>query len=153
MTRYAASTEVSSMASRNEIERILSRYRAEGFVYGWEGDRAIIGFRMAGRQVRFTLPLPPKSDFARTPGKNLPRAADAIEKAWEQAIRQRWRALALVIKAKLEAVDSGITVFEDEFLAHILLPDGKTAGDWLRPQIAIAYETREMPKLLPGPKH
>lgn len=153
MTRYAASTDVTSMQSRHEIERTLARYRADGFVYGWEGDRALIGFRMAGRQVRFMLPLPPKSDFARTPGKNLQRSPAAIDAQWEQAVRQRWRALALVIKAKLEAVESGITVFEDEFLAHIVLPNGNTAGQWLRPQIASAYETGEMPKLLPGPAH
>ena len=35
---------------------------------------------------------------------------------WEQACRQRWRALALVIKAKLEAIDAEISTFEEEFL-------------------------------------
>jgi hypothetical protein len=64
---------------------------------------------------------------------------------YEKATRQRWRALALVIKAKLEAVESGITIFEDEFLAHIVLPDGSTAGDWMRPQIAKAYDKNKMP--------
>ena len=30
----------------------------------------------------------------------------------------------------------GITNFEEEFLAHIVLPNGKgTVGDWLMPQI------------------
>jgi hypothetical protein len=57
------------------------------------------------------------------------RTADAAEKAWEQVTRQRWRALALVIKAKLEAVTSGISTFEAEFLANTMLPDGRTVGD------------------------
>ena len=56
-----------------------------------------------------------------------------------------------MIKAKLEAVETGITEFEDEFLAHIVLPNGQTAGHWMRPQIAKAYESGSMPPLLPAP--
>jgi hypothetical protein len=63
----------------------------------------------------------------------------------------RWRCLALVIKAKLEAVESGITTFEDEFLAHIMMPDGQTVGQHVRPNIASAYEQRSMVPLLPPP--
>ena len=66
------------------------------------------------------------------------------------ACRQTWRALALVVKAKLEAVDAGITVFEEEFLAHIVLPDGRTVGQFTLPQVESAYLTGKMPKLLPG---
>jgi hypothetical protein len=41
--------------------------------------------------------------------------------------------LLLIIRAKLEAVESGITTLESEFLANILLPDGGTVGQWLSP--------------------
>ena len=51
----------------------------------------------------------------------------------EQACRQRCRALLLIIRAKLEAVESGMTTLESEFLANILLPDGGTVGQWLSP--------------------
>jgi hypothetical protein len=44
------------------------------------------------------------------------------------------------VKAKLEAVESGITSFEDEFLAHVMLPNGGTVSDLLRPQLAAAYD-------------
>jgi len=57
--------------------------------------------------------------------------------------------LALVIKAKLEAIDSDISTFDDEFLAHIIMPNGRTVGEETRPLIAHAYATREMPALLP----
>lgn len=150
MSRFAADTSVPADRSRAEIERLLARYGAGRFLYGWEEDRALIGFTMHSRQVRFVLPLPDRTapEFRRTPtGK--PRSTAAAEAAYEQAVRQRWRALALVIKAKLEAVESGITEFEDEFLAHIVLPDGRTAGHWMRPQIAAAYDGGNMPKLLP----
>lgn len=153
MARYAEQTTVSSEASRSEIERTLARYGADQFIYGWDGDRAMVGFRMQGRMIRFLLPMPDRDsrEFTHTPTQGNLRSPEAQQKLVEQAMKQKWRALLLIIKAKLEAIDSGITEFEDEFLAHIVLPDGQTASTWLRPQIASAYETGNMPKLLPAP--
>jgi hypothetical protein len=105
--------------------------------------------------IRFELALPDKGakEFMYTPARRRMRSSAEAEKAWEQVCRQKWRALALVVKAKLEAVESGITTFEEEFLAHIVLPDGRTFGAWARPQLNEAYATRRMPALLPGVSH
>lgn len=149
MTRYAATTEVSSARSRDEIERTLERYGADQFLYGWQDDAAVVGFRMQGRHVRFVLAMPAKNDRRFTHHSRGVRTPEAALKEWEQAVRQRWRALALVIKAKLEAVESGISIFEDEFLANIVLPTGETAGSWMRPQIEEAYRIGAMPQMLP----
>ena len=151
MAKYAETTTVSSAQSRAEIERTLSKYGASGFAYGWQDSRAMIGFSMNGKQVRFMLTLPDMNDreFTHTPSRGTRRSPVQQEAAYEQSVRQRWRALALVIKAKLEAVEAGITVFEDEFLAHIVLPNGQTAGDYMIPQIEAAYESGNMPALLP----
>lgn len=46
-------------------------------------------------------------------------------------VRQRWRALLLTVKAKLEAVECGISTLEQEFLAFIVLPNSMTLGDWI----------------------
>lgn len=152
MPTYAENTAVSSDRSRAEIERTLQRFGADQFMYGWSGTEAVIAFHANGRRVQFRLPMPDRNDrtFTHTPQRGNRRSDAQIEAAFEQAVRQRWRALALVIKAKLEAVEAGITEFEDEFLAHIMLPDGTTAGQWLRPQIAASYESNTMPALLPG---
>jgi hypothetical protein len=149
MTKFAASTSVSASASREEIERTLTRYGADQFLYGWQDDAAMVGFRMEGRHVKFVLAMPKRDEERFTHHSRGRRTPDAAAKEYDQAIRQRWRALALVIKAKLEAVESGISVFEDEFLANIVLPTGQTAGDWMRPQIADAYRIGTMPALLP----
>ena len=151
--RYAADTKVSTDSSRSEIERTLRRYGASSFAYASEADRAMVGFRISDRMVRFILRMPDPADTAFTQHSRGRRAPDAAEKLWEQACRQRWRALALVIKAKLEAVAAGITTIEDEFLAHTLLPDGQTFGEWAKPQVALAYEQGQMPTslLLTGP--
>lgn len=149
--RYASQTTVSSERSRAEIEAVLRRYGADQFAYGWDQQFAMIGFQVNGRNIRFRLPLPDRADqrFTFTPTRKR-RTAEAAEKEYEQAVRQRWRALLLVIKAKLEAVESGIVTFEDEFLAHMLLPDGRTVGESVHPAIEHAYETGQIPALLPG---
>lgn len=151
MSKFAAQTSVSSEKSRAEIEQILSRYGANRFMYGWHDESAVIAFEMSHRQIRFVLPLPSRNgkEFTHTPTGKVRKSQADVEKVYDQAVRQKWRALALVIKAKLEAVESGITIFEDEFMAHVVLPNGQTTGEWARPQIQSAYDTGKMPPLLP----
>ncbi len=150
MARYAAGTEVSSDRSRTEIERTLRRYGATQFLYGWSGRRATVGFTAHGRSIRFELPMPDANDreFTRT-DTGRTRSETAAADAYEKAVRQRWRALALVVKAKLEAVASGISTFEDEFLASTVLPGGATVADTVRDHVAEAYVTGRVPALLP----
>jgi hypothetical protein len=128
--RYASRTRVPVDRTRQQIEAELRRYGADQFISGWEHGRAMLGFRIKDRQVRFELPLPKEVDH--------------------QDSRARWRALLLVIKAKLEAVESKITTFETEFLAHIVLPNNTTVGDTLLPQLAEVYRTGKIPRLLGG---
>ena len=74
--------------------------------------------------------------------------AAAQQSVWQQACRQRWRALLLIIPAKLEAAESGITTLGNELLANIVLPDGGTVGQWLAPQVDEAYATGRMSPML-----
>ena len=154
MGKYAQNTHVNSEQSRSEIERTLTKYGAYGFIYGWQGNNAIVAFEMCNRRIKFVLPLPDKQapEFTHTAARGLRRTTEDARRAWEQAGRQRWRALALAIKAKLEAVESQITTFEEEFMAHIVLPNGQTVGGWLQPQIESAYGNKKMPPLLEGPR-
>lgn len=152
MSRYAAQTSVSSDKTQAEIEKTLRRYGADEFARGWNADSVVLGFVAHGRQIRFTLPMPHRDDdeFRLTPSRKWEREPRAQEAAYEQAVRQRWRALLLILKAKLEAVESGIVSFESEFLSCTVLPSGQTVTDWLDPQIERAYQTQEMPELLPS---
>jgi hypothetical protein len=149
---YASQTDVTSDRSRVEIERTLQRYGARGFMYGWDESRAVLGFVASGRQVRFVLPMPDRTarEFTHTPSRGTLRSAAEQEKHYEQAVRQRWRALALVIKAKLEAVEAGIVTFDEEFLAHLVLPSGETVAQSVVPSVERAYATGETPALLPA---
>ncbi|MGU3650656.1 hypothetical protein [Mycolicibacterium sp. A43C] len=156
MGTYAADTDVSSEKSRGDIERTLSRYGAKSFMYGFDDTHAMVQFATHDRQVRFVLPMPDRHsrEFTHTPSRNLPRSATQAAEAYEKAVRQRWRALNLVIKAKLEAIESGISSFDVEFLGQLVLPDGRTVADDVVPKIVDAYETHQLPALLPdfGPK-
>lgn len=150
---FAEGTSVPIERSKAEIESMLIRYGADQFVSGWGEAEARIQFRANGRYVRFVLPLPPKTEKRFTHQARYdwrPRTQGEAVKAWEAELRRLWRALALVVKAKLEAVQSGIVGFEDEFMAHIVMPDGKTVAEHARPMIASAYETGKMLPMLPG---
>ncbi|MHB0998188.1 MAG: hypothetical protein ACYC27_03000 [Armatimonadota bacterium] len=148
--KYAAGTDVSTDKSKAEIEKLLIDCGADQFMYGYSDGSAVLGFRMNGRMIRFKLDMPKMEQFKYTEARKLPRTQEQIRTAWEQACRARWRALFLVVKAKFVAISEGITTFEDEFLANIILPDNTTAGDWIKPQIQRSYESGRMPLMLPG---
>lgn len=126
---YAARTKVPAERTRFEIETLMRKRGADQFLSGEDAEKAVLAFRMQGRHFRFTLPL------ADTRGA--------------QQIRSRWRALLLVIKAKLEAIDLGIMTIEDAFVGETVLPDRQTVAEYMRPQIESAYATGRMPPLLP----
>ena len=129
---YAENTTIPVSKSRIEIEELIRKYGAGQFVSGYSGNRAVIGFTLNGRQIKFVLEIP----------------EGRTDRQTQQFERQRWRALLLVIKAKLEAVESGISSFDEEFMSNIVLSNGITAGDYWIPQIEKTYRTGQMPPML-----
>lgn len=119
-SRYAAGTKIDSHRSRAELARLLTRYGANDFVILEHDANATIRFALHGKYVQYVLPLPdPDSpDFTHTPTGRL-RAFTAQERVYEQAVRQQWRRAVLVVKGKLEAVESGLSTFEREFYGAI----------------------------------
>ncbi len=137
MPTYASRTTVSPERSRIEIEQVLQKYGATAFMYGATAARAVLQFELRDRRYRLSLILP-------TIGQSK---AELKQEIWSL-----WRSLLLVIKAKLVAVDAGISTIEEEFLAYLVLHGGETAGDWLIPQITSAYAEQRLPPLLPAPR-
>jgi hypothetical protein len=128
MVRFAAKTRVPVEKTRMEIERLVGRYGAKGFMSGWQGKTARIEFLAAERHIRFTVLVPDS----------------------EQAARQKWRALLLLVKAKLESVDARIATFEEAFATDIVMPDGRTVWESVREPIKLAYQGKPV-ALLGGP--
>lgn len=153
---YASDTSVSVERSRADIERLVGKFGASRFASGWdEHGGAFIAFVFGKRAIRFQLEMPDRQadEFWATPGGRRRRNAEGAYRSWEQACRSRWRALLLVIKAKLEAVEVGIATIEQEFMAFTVVPgtNGRTLGEVMLPQIAEAIEKDKKPQLLlPG---
>jgi hypothetical protein len=149
MPQYAKGTSVSVSKTRAEIEDTLERYGADGFISGRDGRAVMLGFRLNNRHVKFSLMMPDPSDPAlnRTPtGKQ--RSAGSQADAYAAEERRLWRSLFMSIKAKLVSVSDGIETFDDAFMAHIVMPDGRPMREVMLPQIANMYETGDMPPLL-----
>lgn len=145
---FAANTSVPVERSRAEIERLLSKHKCTKFMAGvdHEAHRATVQFQAHNRIVKFDIGLPdPKDKKYSRDRHGWQRSPSGIEKLVQQEERTRWRALLLVIKAKLEAVESNIATFEDEFLAHVLLPNQQTVAQYIEPTVAQIYETGRMP--------
>lgn len=156
-TRYAVDTEVSTDRSIAEIRGTIRRYGASEFAHMEGENRAVIMFTMRDRRVMFRLDMPDRDgeEFTHAVygGRGRQRrTAQTAEAAWDQACRSRWRALALVVKAKLEAVESGIAEFETEFLGNIVMPGTSvTVGEYVGPELRVAYQRGEPRPLLPPP--
>ena len=122
---YAEDTKVPIAQSRSQIETMLRKASATRIVTMDEAPEAVVMFMLAGRLIKLQIEIP----------------GDASD----QRRRAIWRAIGLVVKAKIEAVAQGITTVEQEWLAHVVLPDGSTVGDWVEPQLKIAYDKGQMP--------
>lgn len=146
---FAAETTVTPERSQAEIMGTLRKYGATRFVNGFDEDTAFIMFEVDNRRVRFVLPLPKVSDFGAT-YRGRSRTSDQRKSAYEKEVRRRWRALNLVIKAKLEAVATGIVSFDAEFMSHLVLPDGHTIGERMIPNLDRIVNTGNLPPLLPS---
>lgn len=148
MPTYAQGTSVLSENSRAEIERTVHRFGASDFAYATRGPSAVVGFVIQDRQVRFVLTLPDRQAREFTHHSRGARTASAAEAEYDKAVREHWRALALLVKAKLAAVESNITTVEEEFLGHIILPNARSVYDNVREGVEHAYVTGKVPPML-----
>jgi len=138
---YAKDTIVPVSKTRGEIEQLLERAKAKQFgtAVDYELLTARVQFRLHERVVRFTVGLPDRK-----------KIGDGVR--YERAERQKWRALLLVLKAKLESVESNIETFEAAFLSQIVMPNDQTVADVMVPIIAESYKTGKMKALGPAPE-
>lgn len=145
---YAENTEVPIEKSIGEIISLIKKAGAERIGQVEDPDWLAIQFFLNDRMLRFRVTFPLLSEIPERDGRGSYLGADQKERKRQQRIRQRARALLLVIKAKLESVESGVETFEEAFLANVVMPDGKTVGEYAVPKIAQAYSDGRQPKFL-----
>lgn len=139
---YATETKVPVAKTQGQIRTLILKSGGTHFGIMEEPAQALIVFILAERKMRFSLPLLPAK-----PGENAASAATR-----EKVMRSRWRALLLVIKAKIESVESKIETFEEAFLAQVIMPGGETVYEQLKEPLAIRYRDGSNIPLLAGPK-
>lgn len=146
---FAENTKVPLEQSIAEILGMVRKAGAQQLGQWQDHDRYVIGFTLAERNMRFTVPLVTHWDGPTKGGNG--REID-VKARIEQMNRQKGRALMLVIKAKLESVESGVESFEEAFLANIVTHGGQTVYDHIREPLSLQYtEGRVGPLLLEGP--
>lgn len=151
MATYAKDTTVPVDGTLQEIRKSLKRYNAGNFTMQEADTHIIIAFEMCNRRVRFVLPLPQpdNEEYIEQHGNRYYQKGAFLQTKFDQDIKQKWRALSLCIKAKLESVDSGIETFEEAFLAQLVLQSGQTMGEWTKPQIERMFGNgAKMPPML-----
>lgn len=153
---YAAKTTVDVAKTKQEIEKLLVKNGATGFMIGWVEGNESVAFEMAGLRIRFSFPEIVEASVANDalgrPRTSANLAGGTIKAAMQQAHRSRWRELLLLIRAKLVAIESGIVSVEEEFHAHVILPTGQTMHEWSAPYLKQAYLAGELPPMLPPGK-
>lgn len=150
MNGYASSTSVSPERSQMEIRELLRKHKADGFGTMEQGGFAGVTFGYAGLTIQIVIPLPdPTSrEFTHTPEGRLRKNNKSVDEAYSQAVRALWRKLLLTLRAKLEAVEHKISTIEREFMAFIVMPDGRPLGDHLQPKLLQMVKSGEMPRNL-----
>ena len=140
MSVYARRTTVTPPRTRAEIEHELEKRGASAFGYNRDGQRNVIAFTLGGLQVRMELPMPDRAEYKDYQAGNSRRVSG--QKVYDEEVARRWRALLLVVKAKLVAVDDGISTLEREFLADTVLASGATVLEQVRPAIEEMRQAR-----------
>ena len=131
MATFAKGTNVSVERSRAELDDLLKKHGASSRVIGEddEAHRAVVGFSLKGAKYRLNIPLPA---VAAVPySKATPSAYERPRRGAQQAQRERWRLVILLVKAKLEAVRLGLSTANREFMADLVTDDGRTLEEVL----------------------
>lgn len=97
------------------------------FQFRSEQGRAGVAFSTGDRRFRLILPV------------SATAAAPPDSRTSQDAARRHWRQLSVLMRAKLDAVSSGIVTFDEEFLAYMVMPAGGTVFQATAPGIANAY--------------
>lgn len=151
---YAENTTVAFEKSIGDVIAHIKRHGAWGIAQMELPDSFTLQFTLAERMIRFRLPFRSIDEMPTHNGRREKLTDAQRRERLEQSKRQRGRALMLVIKAKLESVESGIEAVEQAFLANVVMADGATVYDRVSGSLAIEYQTGQpdiVMGLLPPP--
>lgn len=129
--RFAEGTSVAIDKSRAEVETLLERHGASHVAIMRSPEESIVVFQIGVLRVRRAVQVPTQGSA----------------EARDREHRRRWRALVLILKAKLEMITGGESTMEREFLADMMLPNGETVESEFLPKLLQALQANKQPRL------
>lgn len=131
---YASGTTVTVDRSQQEIASTLGRYGVDTYTFGARPGTALVEFIIDALPIRLEISLPARPEKPKGKNPKTGRTID-LNKAWEQQVREAWRALLLFLKANLEACERGVVTPEQAFMAFLVSSDGRTLGEVMLPEV------------------
>ena len=156
---YAKGTTVEVARSRAEIDSLLSKNGASsvGILRDSEKSIAVVAFTIHGAKFRLEIPMPTMAEVEQALTEVKPKRwwgwNDEEKGRYRQAEiaqreRERWRAILLLIKSKLEIVRIGLSSVEREFMADLVLPGGQRAEAFFAEAIRRGLEAGDAAPML-----
>jgi len=147
---YAENTTVAVEKSIGEIVALVKKAGAYRIGQIEDADSIALQFFLNDRLLRFRVALPTLEQMPERDGRGSAVPDERRSAQAAKACRQKARALLLVIKAKLESVESEVESFDEAFLPNIVTPNGLTIAELTLPQIESGYSGGAQPPLLLG---
>lgn len=134
-----------------EIQKILEAFDCQNFGTGVDQERQmiVVSFKWQGRQVMmeaswkgYAAAWQKRHPWARWPGHDRPaydRRALEIGRRAVCSVLRDW------VKGQVTALECGILQFEEVFMPHMILPDGRRVLEAARQAGALPQLTQDSP--------
>ena len=143
-------TEVAVSKSQDAIRKLIYAHRGTGVMLisrpPAEGFEAFVEIEKTAYHIRImaaTKPIPKQDKHWRN------RSESVMAGLVEQELRRVWRVLYWHLKAMFEAADAGVIDVRNIIMPYVVLRDGMTLADHIRPKMADLMTT-DPARLLAG---
>lgn len=153
MASYASGTTVAAARTQGEIMGLLAGRGVTKIATMTDDENRVytLAFQHEGVPYRCSLPLPDPNERRFTQHSRGFRTESAAREEYEKEVNRRWRAFGMVIKAKIVAVEEGISTMGAEFIGNAILGTGRTVAETHAPELAQLVALGRLPALaLPG---
>lgn len=152
---YAHGTTVTAQQTQAEIMGLLAARGVNKIATMNEPSRFALAFEFDGVPYRISLPLPepdePRFTTYKQGASTYSRSEGSAKQLFEKELNRKWRAFGMVIKAKLVAVEEGISSMEAEFIGNVVLASGRTLSETHASELpALAKAGKVAALALPG---
>jgi hypothetical protein len=130
-------TEVAVSKSQDAIRKLIYAHQGTGVMLlshpPREGFEAMVTMSGQAYHIRVMATCQPVSKTAKNGYRQ--KVAAVYAKDVEQEERRVWRVLYWHLKAMFEAADAGVIDIRDIIMPYVVLRDGRTLADHIKPQM------------------